>query len=92
MLRGTYSFAELEVSAEAFDEIAGLLQAAGYDVMVNGAIDMHGIGLTRGAPRSARSDTPESASIRVPAPAESVTPADDRERTAGDWGDCTLYG
>jgi len=48
-LRFTHTFAELEVSAAAYDEIAAKLRAAGYDhAFVNGAIDMHGIGLTRG--------------------------------------------
>lgn len=46
----THTFAELEVSAAAYDEIAGKLREAGYGhAFVDGAIDMHGIGLTRGA-------------------------------------------
>lgn len=45
----THTFATLEVSAEAYDEIAGKLREAGYDhAFVTGAIDMHGIGITRG--------------------------------------------
>jgi hypothetical protein len=49
-LRSTYTYAEMEVTAAAYDEIAGKLRAAGYDHAFNdGAIDMHGIGLTRAA-------------------------------------------
>lgn len=49
----TRTFAELEISAQAFDEIAAALRAAGYEhAFVDGVIDMHGIGLTRSsAPR-----------------------------------------
>lgn len=44
----THTFAELEISAAAWDEIALKLRAAGYDhAFVSGAIDMHGIGVTR---------------------------------------------
>lgn len=48
-IRQTHTYAELEVSAQAYDEIAKLLRDAGYDhvFMDGGAIDMHGIGLTR---------------------------------------------
>jgi hypothetical protein len=52
-LRQTHTFAELEVSAQTYDEVRRLLAAAGYaDIlfMDGGAIDMRGIGLTRGAP------------------------------------------
>lgn len=38
----THTFATLEISAAAYDEIAAKLRAAGY-VLVNGVIDMHGI-------------------------------------------------
>jgi hypothetical protein len=49
-LRSTYTYVELEVSAAAYDEIAGKLRAAGYDhAFHGGTIDMHGIGLTRAA-------------------------------------------
>jgi hypothetical protein len=49
-LRTTYTYVELEVSAAAYDEIAGKLRAADYDHAFNdGTIDMHGIGLTRAA-------------------------------------------
>jgi hypothetical protein len=47
-LRTTYTYAELEVSAAAYDEIAGKLRAADYGhAFHDGTIDMHGIGLTR---------------------------------------------
>lgn len=53
-LRSTHTFAELEVSAAAYDEIAGKLREAGYDHAFNeGAIDMHGIGVTRSAEQGA---------------------------------------
>lgn len=47
-LRQTHTYAELEVSAAAYDEIAKLLRTAGYHqaFMEDGTIDMHGIGLT----------------------------------------------
>lgn len=50
-IRSTYTVAELEISAGAYDEIAGLLRAAKYDhaFMPSGMVDMHGIGLTRAA-------------------------------------------
>lgn len=45
----THTFATLQVSAEAYDEIAGKLKSAGYDhAFVDDVIDMHGIGLVRG--------------------------------------------
>lgn len=55
--RQTHTYAELELSQAAYDEIAGKLRAAGYDHAfmtgedANGppAIDMHGIGVTRAA-------------------------------------------
>lgn len=45
----THTFAELELSPAAYDEIRQKLQAAGYDhaFMEDGALDMHGIGVTR---------------------------------------------
>lgn len=47
-LRTTYTYVELEVSAAAYDEIAGKLRAAGYDhAFQDGTIDMHGLALTR---------------------------------------------
>lgn len=47
--RQTHTFATLEVSAAAYDEIAAKLREAEYDhaFMSGGAIDMHGIGLIR---------------------------------------------
>jgi CDGSH-type Zn-finger protein len=49
----THTYATLEVSALAYDEIAAKLRAAGYDHAFDtdeGAIDMQGIGLVRAAP------------------------------------------
>ena len=46
-IRSTHTFAELEVSSETFKEIANKLREAEYShAFVDGAIDMHGIGLT----------------------------------------------
>lgn len=47
-IRQTRTYATLELSREAYDEIAAKLRAAGYDhsFMENGVIDMHGIGVT----------------------------------------------
>jgi hypothetical protein len=49
--RQTHTYAILEVSDDAYHEIAGKLGAAGYDHAFHedGAIDMHGIAL---APQS----------------------------------------
>lgn len=46
-LTTTHTYAELEVSAEAYAEIEGKLREAGYDhaFMDDGTIDMHGIGI-----------------------------------------------
>lgn len=46
----TYTFAVLEISKAAYDEIAGLLKAAGYHHVFHDntdgvVIDMHGIAL-----------------------------------------------
>lgn len=52
----THTYAALDVSPAAYDEIAGKLRAAGYDHVFdndNGAIDMHGIGLVREAEQEA---------------------------------------
>lgn len=48
----THTFAELEVSADTYDEIAEALRKADYDhaFMEDGTIDMHGIGLTKTRP------------------------------------------
>lgn len=45
----SHTFSTLEVSPSAYDEIKGLLKKAGYEhaFTPSGAIDMHGIGLTR---------------------------------------------
>lgn len=47
----TYTYAELEISRAAWDEIAQKLRAAGYDhaFVDENTIDMHGIGLTPAA-------------------------------------------
>jgi len=49
VVRQTHTYAELEISRSAYDEIRGLLKAAGYQhaFMDDGTIDMHGIGITR---------------------------------------------
>lgn len=48
---GTHTFAELEVSEGAYDEIAQKLKDAGYEhAFIGETIDMHGIGLTKGQP------------------------------------------
>lgn len=49
-LRQTHTYALLEVSREAYDEIKGKLQAAGYDHALHddGLIDMNGIALEVG--------------------------------------------
>ncbi len=62
-MRVTHTFAELKVSAAAFDEIAARLRAAGYDhAFIDGAIDMHGLGLTRAeAPGASAAAPPGSA-------------------------------
>lgn len=45
----THTYALLEVSPATYDEVAEKLKAADYDhAFVEGAIDMHGIGLQRG--------------------------------------------
>jgi hypothetical protein len=45
----TYTFAELEISAAAYDEIAARLRAADYGhvFVKDGLMDMHGIALSR---------------------------------------------
>lgn len=52
-LRTTYTFAELKISAAAYDEIAAKLRAADYGHVFgpDGEMDMHGIALTRGRPK-----------------------------------------
>lgn len=46
-IRQTRTYATLEVSKVAYDEIAAKLRCAGYDhvFMDSGAIDMHGLAL-----------------------------------------------
>lgn len=52
VIRQSHTYVELELSAAAFDEIRQKLTDAGYDhcFMDDGAIDMHGLGVTRAAP------------------------------------------
>lgn len=60
-LRQTHTYAELELSTAAYDEIAAKLRAADYDhaFMDDGTIDMHGIGVTKAL------DTKDSSAVRV---------------------------
>ena len=46
-MRSTHTIAHLDVSREAYQEIAAKLMRAGYDhaFLPDGVIDMHGIGL-----------------------------------------------
>lgn len=48
-IRQTHTYATLEVSHAAYNEVEKLLRAAGYGhaFMPDGAIDMHGIALTK---------------------------------------------
>lgn len=48
-VRQTHTYAELGLSEAAYNEIAQKLRDAGYDhaFMDDGAIDMHGIGITK---------------------------------------------
>jgi hypothetical protein len=57
----THTYAELEISQAAWDEIAQKLRDAGYDhAFVDGkTIDMHGIGLTPAAEPPNMVRTPE---------------------------------
>jgi hypothetical protein len=53
----THTFAELEVSEEAYHEIYTLLAEAGYHhAFIDGAIDMNGIVLTRKGKRAEAGD------------------------------------
>lgn len=57
----THTYAELEISRAAWDEIAQKLRAAGYDhaFVDENTIDMHGIGLTPAAAPPNMVKTPE---------------------------------
>lgn len=47
MIRQTHTYAVLEVSKEAFNEIKKKLREAGYDhAFIDDVIDMHGIALS----------------------------------------------
>jgi hypothetical protein len=54
MGRTTHTYALLEVSAAAYDEVASKLRACGYGSSINdeGEIDMHGIALVRSQPET----------------------------------------
>jgi len=49
-IKQTHTYAKLELSSDAYDEIKEKLVRAGYQqAFINdGTIDMHGIGVTRG--------------------------------------------
>jgi hypothetical protein len=48
VIRQTHTFAELDVSPSAYDEIRAKLEEAGYEhAFIGSVIDMHGIGLVR---------------------------------------------
>lgn len=65
-LRQTHTFAELEISAAAYDEIKQKLQDAGYDhAFIDGAIDMHGIGLTKGSEAVSIPKSADAAALMV---------------------------
>ena len=67
-LTGTHTFAELGLTPAAYDEIADKLRAAdyGHAFMPDGAIDMHGIGITRkeSAMDEEKLTTEEEAAVR----------------------------
>lgn len=46
-MRTTYTYTTLEISQAAYDEIKAKLLAAGSATIIDGAIDMHGLALTR---------------------------------------------
>lgn len=69
-MRATHTFAELEISSAAYDEIRAKLEAAGYQhafvaLEAGVALDMHGIGLTRAAPDSNRVEATQSESFGI---------------------------
>ena len=70
-----YTYAELEVSPAVYDEIASKLRAAGYgDAFVtehgehNPTIDMHGLGLVRGAEGMPLDERDVRGLVRMPLP------------------------
>lgn len=73
----THTFAELEVSAAAYDEIAAKLREAGYDHAFTdeGAIDMHGIGLVREQDSQRASSSAGSADAVSPATPAAAVPS-----------------
>jgi hypothetical protein len=61
-MRTTHTFAELAVSEEAYLEIYMLLAEAGYHhTLIDGAIDMNGIALTRKGERAEAGDEAKEA-------------------------------
>lgn len=59
----THTFVELEVSREAYLEIYTLLANAGYHhAFIDGAIDMHGIALTKRESRNEENEKDEEGS------------------------------
>lgn len=62
----THTYVTLEVSPTAYDEIAAKLRAAGYGhVRENGEIDLHGLGLVRGAEQPAPADPEKEVLLRL---------------------------
>lgn len=75
--RITHTFAELEISREAYNEIYALLANAGYHhAFVDGdrVIDMHGIGLTKGKSRNEESKKGEEDNKEGEATTETQAP------------------
>ena len=61
----THIFATLEISPQAFDEIAKKMKDADYNhAFVDDVIDMHGIGLVRAVPELL-GDTPEEGHVEM---------------------------
>ncbi len=81
--RQTHTFAELGISAAAYDEIRGKLEAAGYQhaFMEPGAIDMHGIGVTR-EPEPTVAETPAALGWTHQKIADALTEVSDNAVTA----------
>lgn len=78
----TYTYAVLDVSREAYDEIRGKLEAAGYQhAFHDDLIDMHGIALKAGA-----ADSPQQRAPIKPEPRQPLTPhLHDVERAHTCW-------
>lgn len=68
----TYTYAILEISPAAYDEIAAKLKAAGYGHVFgsDSEMDMHGIALSRGpAPEGATADPDDDGTVYAASPA-----------------------